>query len=258
MCGIAGIINKKIQGSAEQLHHAVSCLQHRGPEASGVWTNDDNTVALGHQRLSIIDLSKAAAQPMVYNERFVIVHNGELYNYIELKKELQQQGCSFHSDSDTEVILAAYSKWGKNCLQRFDGMFAFAIWDRQEKQLFAARDRFGEKPFFFFYDHERFFFASEIKALWSAGIKKEVNRSMLYNFLTIGYTANPSDPGETFFEEIRKLPAANFLVYSFHTHQLEIENYWRSHGKVYPIIQGICQQKAQKRCSNRNKFKWRP
>ena len=122
---------------------------------------------------------------------------------------LQQKNYVFKTDSDTEVIVAAFHEWKQLCLQQFDGMFAFAIWDEQEKKLFAARDRFGEKPFFFYYDNEQFCFASEMRSLWSMGINKQVNASMLYNFLTISYTGNPSDPGETFYENIQKLPAAN-------------------------------------------------
>jgi asparagine synthase (glutamine-hydrolysing) len=224
MCGIAGILGKK-QNSGLLLS-AVRCLQHRGPDEEGTWRNEEGTVALGHRRLSIIDLTAAAAQPMIYEGRYVIIHNGELYNFVEIKKELQQKGYSFHSNSDTEAIVAAYDQWGKGCLQKFDGMFAFAIWDIQERKLFAARDRFCEKPFFFFYDDQQLLFASEMKALWKLGVDKKVNGSMLYNFLTIGYTTNPAEPRETFFEDISKLPPASFLFYSSDTHQLEIEKYW--------------------------------
>jgi asparagine synthase (glutamine-hydrolysing) len=224
MCGIAGILGKKQNPGL--LLSAVRCLQHRGPDEEGTWSNEDGTVALGHRRLSIIDLTAAAAQPMIYEGRYVIIHNGELYNFVEIKKELQQKGYSFHSNSDTEVIVAAYHQWGKDCLEKFDGMFAFAIWDNQARKLFAARDRFGEKPFFFFYDDKELLFASEMKALWKLGVDKKVNRSMLYNFLTIGYTTNPAEPRETFFENISKLPPASFLFYSPDSHHLEIEKYW--------------------------------
>lgn len=233
MCGIAGIISKNSQLISEQkVRSAVQCLQHRGPDEEGLWTNEDHTVALGHRRLSIIDLSSRAAQPMHYRNRYTIIHNGELYNYIELKQQLQQKGYSFFSTSDTEVIVAAYDAYGTDCLQHFDGMFAFAVWDQQEKLLFAARDRFGEKPFFFFYDEERFAFASELKTLWGLGVIKEVNPDMLYNFLTIGYTTNPTDPQETFYKQVHKLPAASFLTYSLSDHQLVIEKYWQ----IYPDI----------------------
>lgn len=236
MCGIAGIVSKNHQlASEERIQSAAQCLRHRGPEGEGVWINNDQTVAFGHLRLSIIDLSANAAQPLHYLDRYTIIHNGEIYNYIEIKKELEKSGYQFVTQSDTEVIVAAYDNWGENCLQHFDGMFAFAIWDEKEKKLFAARDRFGEKPFFFFYDEEQLLFASEIKSLWTLGVKKEMNKALLYNFLSIGYTSNPADPHETFFQNIHKLPAACFLTYSLETNKLEVKNYWQIYIDVKPI-----------------------
>lgn len=241
MCGIAGIIGKNPHAvSKERLLSALKCLQHRGPGGEGVWMNDERSIILGHLRLRIIDVSDAAEQPMHYLNRYCIVHNGELYNYIEIKDALQKKGYRFVTKSDTEVIVAAYDCYGEKCLQQFDGMFAFAIWDEAEKKLFAARDRFGEKPFFFFYDEQELLFASEIKSLWSHGVKKEVNNAMLYNFLSIGYTTNPADPQETFFQNIHKLPAASFLKYSLTTNQLKIENYWQ----LYPEVKTISEQNA--------------
>ena len=194
MCGIAGIISKKgITDSIPLLQKATRSLAHRGPEQEAFWQNKEQSVAFGHRRLCIIDLSEAAAQPMHFADRFTLVFNGEIYNYLELQNELKTKGHSFRSHSDTEVILAAYAEWGAECVERFDGAFALAIWDQKEQILFAARDRFGEKPFFFFYDNEKLVFASEIKAFWQIGIEKEVNQHMLYNFITIGYTSNPSD-----------------------------------------------------------------
>lgn len=241
MCGIAGIVSNNSQlVFKERIQSATHCLRHRGPEADGIWMNREKEIALGHLRLSIIDLSEEATQPMHYMERYCIVHNGEVYNYIEIREQLLKKGYAFRSQSDTEVIVAAYDAWGTDCLQEFDGMFAFAIWDEKEKKLFAARDHFGEKPFFFFYNEEQFLFASEMKSLWSMGIEKEVNPAMLYNFLTIGYTSNPSDPQETFFENIHKLPAASFLIYSLKNHQLQIEKYWQ----VYPEVKDISESDA--------------
>jgi asparagine synthase (glutamine-hydrolysing) len=228
MCGIAGIVCKGgIAAAAETLPAAIACLGHRGPQGRAVWVNETGTAALAHSRLSIIDTSEAGAQPMHFDGRYTIIHNGELYNYIEIRKELLQKNYVFHTASDTEVIVAAYDAWGPDCLQRFDGMFAFAIWDEQGQQLFAARDRMGEKPFFFCYDETRLCFASETKALWKLGVERQVNRSMLYNFLTIGYTTNPGDRGETFFDKVFKLPAASYLTYSLSSHQLQVEQYWQ-------------------------------
>jgi len=199
-------------------------LAHRGPDAEGHWVNA--TTALGNRRLAIIDPSNAASQPLHYLQRYTIIHNGEIYNYIELKEDLQKKGYSFNSRSDTEVIVAAYDHWKEECVDHFDGMFAFAVWDEKEKELFAARDRFGEKPFFYFLDNDQFVFASEMKALWAAGIERKVNLKLLFNYLTIGYVDNPNIPEETFFENISKLPAASFLKYSILNNQFSITTYW--------------------------------
>lgn len=201
-------------------------LAHRGPDGEGLWINQDATVGFGHRRLSIIDLSHAAAQPMLYLNRYHIIHNGEIYNYTELRAELQKAGYGFRSQSDTEVIPAAYDHWKEKCVDHFDGMFAFAIWDEKEKKLFAARDRFGEKPFFYYFDNKQFVFASEMKALWAAGVQRRANLKMLFNFITIGYVDNPGQPDETFFEQIKKLPPACLLKYDPVFHKIEIEKYW--------------------------------
>jgi len=150
MCGIAGILSLNQHPiPAPPIQEMTRVLAHRGPDGEGFWSNPEQTVVLGHRRLAIIDLSDNARQPMHYLNRYTIVYNGELYNYIELREELRGLGFTFKTNSDTEVILAAYAAWHTDCLSRFDGMFAFAIWDETEKTLFCARDRFGEKPFFY-------------------------------------------------------------------------------------------------------------
>jgi asparagine synthase (glutamine-hydrolysing) len=227
MCGIAGIIqsNPSLYNKTH-LKKMTDALAHRGPDGEGLWQNEAGNVLLGHRRLSIIDLSDAGQQPMHYLDRYTIIHNGEIYNYVELKEELQKKGYVFRSQTDTEVIAAAYDCWQDECVDYFEGMFAFAIWDSTERELFAARDRFGEKPFFYYFDNNRFVFASEMKALWAAGIEKVSNQKMLFNFITIGYTDNPEQPGETFFENIHKLPPATILVYNAETKELILEKYW--------------------------------
>jgi len=189
-------------------------LMHRGPDGEGFWMNPDGLAVLGHRRLAIIDLSANAAQPMHYLQRYTIVHNGEIYNYIELRDLLKTKGYQFISQSDTEVIVAAYDCWKEESLQYFDGMFAFAIWDEREQTLFSARDRLGEKPFFYCFNGTELLFASEMKALWAAGVEKKINETLLYNFITLGYTQNPSDPAETAYQQIYKLPAASFFIYN--------------------------------------------
>ena len=227
MCGIAGIIQSaSLIYDREHLQKMTVSLSHRGPDGDGHWQDQEGKTLLGHRRLSIIDLSDEGNQPMHYHQRYTIVHNGEVYNYIELRETLQKKGHSFRSQTDTEVIMAAYDEWGQECVDYFDGMFAFAIWDDKEKTLFAARDRFGEKPFFYHYDGSNLFFASEMKALWAAGIEKRPNLKMLFNFITIGYTDNPSRREETFYEKIFRLPPATTLFYSPVRNELFTEQYW--------------------------------
>ncbi len=229
MCGIAGIISTNTNEVAiERLQKMTLVIAHRGPDGEGHWKNEQKQVGLGHRRLSIIDLSAAGTQPMHYLNRYSIVHNGEIYNYIELRQTLQAKGYLFESQTDTEVILAAYACYGQACLQHFDGMFAFAIWDQQTQTLFAARDRFGEKPFFYHFDEQQktLFFASEMKALWAAGLPKQTNNTMLLNYLSLGQVKSALDASLTFYENIFSLPAANCLTFHLSTNQLTIDRYW--------------------------------
>ncbi len=225
MCGIAGIISPFTSDVNKHVLKRMSdSLIHRGPDGEGYWMNEDQSVAFAHRRLAINDLSDAAGQPMQYLQRYTIIYNGELYNYIELKKDLQKLGYRFDNASDTEVILASYDCYGENCLHYFDGAFAFAIWDEKEKSLFAARDRFGEKPFYYFNENKRLLFASEMKALWTAGVNKTVDERMLLNYIALGYVQNQSDKSQTFFKDIYALPPAHYLT--FCEENLFIEKYW--------------------------------
>lgn len=217
MCGIAGIISSvPNKFSLQDVQEMSSCLSHRGPDGKGVWGNEDSTAILGHNRLAIIDLSAAGAQPMHYLDRYTIVHNGEVYNYRELREQLVTHGYSFTSSSDTEVILAAYDRWKESCLQYFEGMFAFAIWDQKERHLFLARDRFGEKPLFFYVDHtdNTLWFASELKSFYRQGFnRKDYNGNLLLQYLANGVSYT-GDPYQTFHEDILKLPARHYLSFS--------------------------------------------
>ena len=207
MCGISGIIGAYKEN---QLDAMLISQRHRGPDAAGKYF-DDGFAALGHNRLAIIDLSSQSNQPFLDNSgRYAIVFNGEIYNYIELKKELQNQ-YDFKTESDTEVLLAAYIVYGKSCLEKLNGMFAFAIWDKQDKKLFAARDRFGVKPFYYSFKNEIFYFSSEIKALHSAGMKKVPNEKVWASYFAYGSYGMPD---ETFWEGIAQLPGGHFLEVS--------------------------------------------
>ena len=201
-------------------------LAHRGPDGEAHWTNTNGTVLFGHRRLAIIDLTPTGVQPMHYLQRYTIVHNGEIYNYKELKATLIQKGYTFQSSSDTEVILAAYDHYKSACVDHFDGMFAFAIWDEKENTLFAARDRFGEKPFYYFFNEEEFTWASEPKAFWAAGIAKSRDDSMLLNFLALGWLQDPIDPARNFFTPLKTLPRAHYLIFHAETRHLAVHNYW--------------------------------
>ena len=216
MCGIAGIISTQNNFVQEfQLNKMAQTLEHRAPDAEGFWINETKNIAFEHRRLSILDLHSSANQPFHYLH-FTIVYNGEIYNYVEIKEFLITKGYSFSTQSDTEVILAAYHFWGKDCLHEFDGMFSFVIYDKQQKEIFIARDRFGEKPFYYFLQrenqHTHFYFASEMKALWAIGINKEIYHQQMLNYLTLGFTSNPINPSQTFYKNIASLPPAHCIT----------------------------------------------
>ena len=208
MCGISGIIGKGWK--REQLNRMILSQKHRGPDATGIFVSEDEMAGLGHNRLSILDLSISANQPMWSDDRrYIVVFNGEIYNYLELKDELKKD-YSFHTTSDTEVLLKAWNKWGKDCLSHFNGMFAFAIWDTQNQKIFAARDRFGVKPFYYALNEGKFIFASEIKALWAFGLEKKPFGPVWASYLSsASYTCN----GHTFWENIMELPAGHWIEF---------------------------------------------
>lgn len=206
MCGIAGILGDDAQ--TEVLEKMLHSQHHRGPDARG--TFKEKGICLGHNRLSIIDLSDKANQPFYSSDkRYVLVFNGEIYNYLELKEELQKKH-TFITTSDTEVLLYAYLEWGSDCLHRLNGMFAFAIYDTQEQSLFAARDRFGVKPLYYSVKDTHFLFSSEIKALFAAGIEKVPNEQVWASYLVYGSYGMPD---QTFWKDIDQLPGGHALVY---------------------------------------------
>jgi asparagine synthase (glutamine-hydrolysing) len=256
MCGIFGInyTNGK-QVDLTALQNASTILHHRGPDDEGYLLTETKTgrlllcggrdttselnlpsiqhltdhqfnLALGFRRLSILDLSSAGHQPMASNDgKYWIIFNGEIYNYIELRTELARYGYEFHTGSDTEVILAAYQHWGVDCLSRFIGMWAFALLDRRENQLFLARDPFGIKPLYYARNEERFAFASEIKLLLECfNVSRQINPNRIYDYLRFGIT----DYGEeTIFAEIRQVPAAHYLLIQLdNAAPAKLKRYW--------------------------------
>lgn len=222
MCGIVGII--KIDNSlidANALRRSTDMLAKRGPDDSGIWVEEG--AGIGHRRLSILDTTSAGHQPMLSeNKRFVIVFNGEVYNFRELRKQLELDTSSWRSDSDTEVVLRAYAKWGVDCLNRFHGMFAFAIWDRKEKALFAARDRMGVKPFYYTHSEKSFAFASRPRVLPALfqHLSYEIDEQAMRFYLELGYIPAPY----YIYKSIRKLPPAHYLVLD--GNGLSIHRYW--------------------------------
>ena len=224
MCGIYGLALRYAQVDENRLIRQRDRLSHRGPDDAGIWISPDRRVGLAQRRLSIIDLSSAGHQPMHSADgRFVIVFNGEIYNYQQIRTELQNLGVGFVSDSDTEVLLAAFITWGQSCLAKLNGMFAFAIYDQGiasvPPSLFFARDRAGEKPFYYASTASSFSFASEVKSIEKSG---QLNLQALNHYLSLGYV-----PGNMcLFDGIYKLPPAHCGHLNLNTGVLDITRYW--------------------------------
>lgn len=221
MCGISGYYSFNDVFSETELHAMTDALAHRGPDAFGYFS--DKIVGLGHRRLSIIDLSENANQPMhSSDDRYVMVYNGEVYNYREIATELKQKYKSdFHTSSDTEVIIEAFAKYGADFVKKLNGMFAIAIYDKQANELFIFRDRIGIKPLYFFWDGQNFAFASELKALTKASfIPSEINRNAIYQFLHLGFIPAP----QSIYQSIKKLESGSWLKIS--KNNFESYKYW--------------------------------
>ena len=208
MCGISGIISKS---SSFDLHiqQMIDAQTHRGPDFQTIYADINKGVYFGHNRLSIIDLHAHSNQPFHSpDKQYAMVFNGEIYNYLELKKQLEPH-YNFSTHSDTEVLLAAYIVWGEKCLDKLTGMFAFAVWDHHSETLFAARDRFGVKPFHYYIDHDKFIFASEIKALWASGlVDKKMDSATWASYM--GYAVY-STIDRTFWQDVHQLAGGHYL-----------------------------------------------
>jgi asparagine synthase (glutamine-hydrolysing) len=224
MCGIAGVINLNGMPVARAaIRGMTDVIAHRGPDGEGHFV--DGNVALGHRRLAIIDPTPAGSQPMTTEDgSLVIVYNGEVYNFLELRPKLQARGCHFHSNTDTEVVLYAYQEWGPECIHRFNGMFAFAIWDVRKGQLFLARDRYGVKPLYYYWDGTHFVFGSEIKAILAYGA---VQAQVCYEALSEYFAFQNIFSDLTLFDGIRLLPPGCTLKLGrYMGTQLEQDRYW--------------------------------
>ncbi len=224
MCGITGIFQTDSKPiSINILRKMTDVIRHRGPDGEGFWTG--SYVGFGHRRLAIIDLSPHGQQPMQNdNGNLVISYNGEVYNFLELKIELSSLGHKFHSATDTEVILKAYQEWGDDCILKFNGMFAFAIWDEKKNELFIARDRYGIKPLYYYHRNNLFIFASEIKAILQ---HPEVSVNVSIEALIEYFSFQNIFSDLTLFEGVKMLPAANILKLKLGNNSpVEIQQYW--------------------------------
>ena len=223
MCGIIGIASTKTNNS-EWIKNGLNSMSHRGPDDFGVYFSKDNKICFGHRRLSIIDLSNFAKQPMVdQNSGNSLTYNGEIYNYKELRNILRQKGYKFFSKSDTEVILKSYEEWGENCVSHFNGMFSFALHDIKNNKVFLARDRAGEKPLYYSFINETLVFSSELKGLfYYSPLKRKINRFSFDNYLAWGYVSSD----KSIIEGVNKLKAAHTLTFDLKTAKIKENNYW--------------------------------
>lgn len=224
MCGISGRINfNKKEVTGYQLQQMTSKIRHRGPDSTGYYVSKDRSIGFGHNRLAIIDLSKKGNQPMYYQNRYVIVFNGEIYNFKEEKVKLERLGYAFNSNSDTEVILALYSAYKEKCLDHLRGMFSFVIHDSQENIIFIARDRLGKKPFKYYYNRDCFIFSSELKAiLTQPEVKSVPDYVAIQKYFLYGYVPSPL----TGFEGIKKLEAGYYMKIDINRNKIITKQYW--------------------------------
>lgn len=221
MCGIAGFIDSSLANDSglDIIRGMLQKIHHRGPESSGVYR--EGSLFLGHNRLKIIDLSDEANQPFHYKD-LVLIFNGEVYNYIEIREELRRHGFAFHTNSDTEVICAAYQHWGEACVHHFMGMWAFALWDKKNEKLFCSRDRFGIKPFYYISKDSSFGFASEYKALKVLPFfSNDINVEQFKRSLQMSWVVYKE---ETFYKHIQSLLPAHNLIW--HKGKFKIDRYW--------------------------------
>ncbi len=226
MCRVTGFWDFKESRSSDSnllISSMMQCLEHGGPDDSGVFLDSCENLALGHRRLSIIDTTSGGRQPMTHpSDRWVICYNGEVYNFKEIRAELESLGESFRSNSDTEVILYAWAKWGQACLKKFRGMFAFAIWDKQERVLTLVRDRIGVKPLYWYYHDGFFMFASELKAFHKhPKFSKTIDHDAVSLFMDYGYIPSPY----CIFKNAHKLEPGHILTIN-NTKEVVIESYW--------------------------------
>lgn len=221
MCGIAGCISEG-QVNRKKFDRMVDIVEHRGPDDRGVYF--DGSVALGHRRLSIIDLSMDGHQPFAYGQDYIGVFNGEIYNYIELRETLIKEGVQFKTKTDTEVLLASYARWGEDCVSRFNGMWAFLIYDKKKNIVFGSRDRFGVKPFYYTKQEGMLLIASEIKQLFEMLEQRpRANEECLLQYLIRG---NRDYSEETLFRDVFQLVGGHNIIFDIQTASYRVKKYY--------------------------------
>jgi asparagine synthase (glutamine-hydrolysing) len=227
MCGIAGIIDFNEGVADAEIKSMTDAIKHRGPDDEGLYLNATKTIGLGHRRLSFLDLSEKGRQPLCNEDGTVwITFNGEIYNFRDVKKELQQHGHRFTSNTDSEVLVHAYEQWHEKMLDKLMGMWAFAIWDEKNQTLFASRDRFGIKPFYYGEQNGRFVFGSEIKVIAALkDFKRTLNKSAFADYFNYRYVPSPN----TIWNEVKKLPAAHYLEWK--NGEVAVKKYWELESK---------------------------
>ncbi|MBR9701520.1 asparagine synthase (glutamine-hydrolyzing) [Candidatus Pacearchaeota archaeon] len=230
MCGINGFnfIDKKVLSGMND------SLKHRGPDDEGEFYDSKNKISLGHRRLAILDLSEKGHQPMEYShkgKKATIVFNGEIYNFQEIKKDLVSLGYKFNSKSDTEVILASYLEWGFDCVKKFNGMWAFCIFDLSKKILFLSRDRIGKKPLYYFWDNNKFIFSSEIKGILKHGLKLNLNKEAVNLYLSLGFIPSPY----SIYQKVYKLEQRQNLIFDLKGRKIDKFYYyeWPKYNPIY-------------------------
>ena len=233
MCGIAGYIDKsgKYRPEKKLVKKMTDVMIHRGPDAEGQWI--DEHIALGHRRLSIIDLDAKSNQPLISHDgKYVITFNGEIYNYIELKRELERKRCVFSTDSDTEVVIEAYRAYGKECINQFNGMWSLALYDIEKQKVILSRDRFGIKPAYTVDNEDVFVFASEIKAVLAAFPEENIpNEACIYRYLS--QSVNEDTDEKCFYKNIKIFPAAHYMIYDLQNHTREYKSYWEVNEQLF-------------------------
>ncbi|MHA1185408.1 MAG: asparagine synthase (glutamine-hydrolyzing) [Candidatus Heimdallarchaeota archaeon] len=237
MCGILAILMRNIENKSdweEKVKKLLDKMAHRGPDAEKI--TKMNSIIFGHRRLAILDLSEGGIQPMTSHDgRFIIIHNGEIYNFIEIREELKKLGKEFHTDSDTEVILTGFSVYGFDFIKMMNGMFSFIIWDKEKEELIIIRDRFGIKPLYYAFIEDDIIFSSEIKPILSVKSDLKYNERMVYDYMTYSIIAHTN---ETFFEEVHLFPAGHYAVITKEnkkSRNITFEKYWDIHSEVKDV-----------------------